>query len=290
VLLLAPACLVDRAALSPGDVGGPPDAASPDAAGLDAPGLDAWAIDAPIRDDAPMPLDVFLPPVDAPEPIDAVVPLDMGSILGPGVSFTRVQRQESEGSNPTASFATTPREGNLLVAIGFYRDDEVGMEIAGWDRRLYDYYRTGGGDRRGLAVFSRIAGPAEATSVRLVLDPARDSRLLIQEFQASSAGRFTFEQAGSANSAGAEVSMLAASTSDTPEGLLLVVGAFGSRDDPEGMGVAFSSLGDTITLPGSRTIASAFAVVSGGDPVTTTASWTRVRRATVGVLAFSFTP
>jgi hypothetical protein len=278
LLLLVPACVIDRSALSVADTGeGPPDAAELDAASRDAPGLDA-----PMPD-APMP--------DAFTRSDAFVPSDAGSDAGgPSVTFTRVQWQEAEGSNPTASFAAVPRAGNLLVAIGFHRNDAASMEIAGWDRQIDDYHSTGMGDRRGLAVFSRIATSSEPRSVQLVLDPARESRLLIQELEASVPGSFTFEEADSANSGNMEVDMLGTPPIDTPDGPLLVVGAFGSRDNPEGSGVAFSSLENAITLPGSRTLASAFAALPGGGPVMTTASWTRPRHATVGVLVFHFEP
>ncbi len=209
----------------------------------------------------------------------------------PRPTFERVQRAEAEAMNPTASFASAPTPGNLLVAIAFHRFDAATAEIAGWDRRLEDHYQTGMGDRRGLAVFSRVAAPGDVASVRVTWSPTRDSRLLIQEFRAvSTAGDVTspwsFEQAAVRNSVGSDVTTLGVTTSDTPDGALLLVAAFGSRDDPGE--VSFSGLSDAITLRSGRTVASAFAGADGGEPVGSTASWPTARKATVGLLAFRY--
>lgn len=281
-LLFVPGCLIDRTALSQRDA-----SALPDITDLDAPGLDATRPDAPTVD-ASAHIDAFDPSApDAPSDAGMDAPMERDAAR-PNVVFTLVQKAEAEGPNPTATFATAPVAGNLLVAIGFHRLDDASPEMSGWNRLLYDFYRTGPGDRRGLVVFWRVAAPDEPTAVRLAWTPSRECRLYVQELEASEPGGWSFEQAGVTNSANAEVTSLAVSTSDTPDGTLLVVGALGSRDDPGE--VMFSMLENAETLGGVRTIASAFAAVPGGDPVSVTATWSMPKRTTLGIVAFRFAP
>ena len=202
---------------------------------------------------------------------------------GPPPPPRRVQSAVAEGVDPTARFGAPPREGNLLVAVVFMRLEDATPDIAGWDRLVYSYYRTNDGNRRGLALFGRVAGPAEPTDVRVTWSEARECHLLVQEIAAGPV-TWAFVEAAANDSGNSTVRSLEVSASAVVAGESLVIGAFGSRDDPGGS-VSFDGLMDAIGQGGDRALATAYA--SGvGIPPATTARWPADRRVTVALAVY----
>jgi len=204
------------------------------------------------------------------------------------IAVTPVQTAAAEGFDPVASFADAPLEGNLLVAVAFMRRDTANPDIAGWDELFYTHFiTTGTTDRRGLAMFARVAGPDEARDVRLDWDPDRESRLLVAELSAGAPVTWTPHDVVFDDSATDLVQEIAIASSSPPAVDQLWLGALGTRNDPgpvsfDGMTVARSELG-------ARTAALAFAQRPGGVAASTTARWTTNRHATVGLAVYSMT-
>jgi len=207
--------------------------------------------------------------------------------VGPLV-VTRVQTAEADATEPSATFASAPAEGNLLIAVVFMRLDSSNPDIDGWDELLFTHFKSNNGNRRGLAVFARVAGEDEGAQVELDWEPDRESRLLVLELAPSAPVTWTFEEVVSDDSGGATVDSIGASATVTPADEQLWIAAFGTRDDP-GSDVTFDGMGMGLTRRGSRTAAFAFAQASGGATASTTARWSTRRHATIGLVVYSMT-
>lgn len=198
---------------------------------------------------------------------------------------TRVQLAIADGFDPTARFDTPPTAGNLLVAIGFHRTNDARPRIDGWDLRVDRFFRTSDGNRRGLAVLTRVAAAGESPAVHLEWSEARETHLLVQELRAGPGATWSFQAETSADSGASTTNSLSVATGPIATGDALLIGAFGSRDDPGGE-VDFTGLGDGVTRRGARSVASAFGLYGGGGPPATTASWRSNQRATVALVVF----
>ena len=203
------------------------------------------------------------------------------------VRFARVQYSETEDNNPTIELTDTPTAGNLLVAIGFHRRDAAEPTIDGWDQRLNTHFQTNDENRRGLTVWTRVAEADEPREVQFRWSPTRETRFLVQELSAGLEGvEWSFEATSSNDTGDAEDTSLP--TGETPPlsaGDLLVIGAFGSRDDPES-DVSFDGLADGLTIRGSRSVATAFGHAHEEGALSTIARWSHARRATAAVIVF----
>ena len=202
---------------------------------------------------------------------------------------TRVQTAEADGVEPTASFAAAPTEGNLLVAIVFLRLDTANPDIEGWDEVFHTHFQTNDGNRRGLAMFARVAGDDESAQVDVDWDPDRESRLLVMELSAGAPATWTLEDAVYDDSGAARVDEISLSSGVSPSGEQVWIGALGTRDDPNS-DVAFDGMGMAISRRGSRTVAAAVAQAPPGTRATTTARWSTTRHATAGLAVYSLTP
>lgn len=114
-------------------------------------------------------------------------------------SVTRVQSVlgTASGSANNAVFPSTPTEGNLLVAITAFRDgpDAATNPVSpgsGWILRSVNVFTasTNEFERRGIAVWTKIAGSSEPTSITTSWSPTRDDAVIIQEFSVTNG---TFE-------------------------------------------------------------------------------------------------
>jgi len=135
----------------------------------------------------------------------------------PSSDLTRVQSAVGTGTSATATFASTPTEGNLLVAIAGYRTNIDGtpdgnMVNSGWTRRVNNRsnFTSGGFDKTGIAIFTKIAGASEPTAVTTNWTAAREHTLIIQEFAVPNENFYDiiYTSASAANSNGNYVSSI----------------------------------------------------------------------------------
>ncbi len=134
--------------------------------------------------------------------------------------FSRVQQAVYPDRSHTASatFSQTPTEGNLLVAISAHRTDGHTPSISGsgWNLALNECYAIAGGAcgpysssyRRGMAVWWKVAGESEPTTVETTWDPTTENTLLIQEFEITGNTSFSFDTSSHNHSAENEVNSL----------------------------------------------------------------------------------
>ncbi|MCH8495037.1 MAG: Ig-like domain-containing protein, partial [Balneolales bacterium] len=198
------------------------------------------------------------------------------------------------GNTNEATFDTTPIRGNLLVAISFHRADSATPTISGndWELQIDNHFQTGTGDRRGFAVWTKIAGASEPSSITASWSPNRDNTLLIQEFEANPGFALEFIDAVANNSGSSTVTTLSTGTLTNPEeGNYLVVTALGARD---GTGTVSwdNDVGEGIQTSGTRSVASGFGLYANySSNFTSNASFgPTARYATAGLVAFAIVP
>lgn len=232
-----------------------------------------------------------------------------GTAYGDEITFdtdplviTRVQYKTSTSNvnNASATFDAAPSEGNLLVAISFHRFDGETPQISGtgWELRELNLHATPNSgaytnqERRGLAVWTKTAGPTEPATVTTSWDVASDNSLIIMEF--TGAGSFDFDVSASNNSAGTSVSDLSTgTTAATATSNSLVIGVLGARDDGNNMGTPnwSNGLADNIAATGNiRALHAAFAVDQVQGTKVSTADWSNAKQATAAIVVFSLNP
>ncbi|MFK7984391.1 MAG: fibronectin type III domain-containing protein [Sandaracinaceae bacterium] len=201
---------------------------------------------------------------------------------------TRVQFETSgRVDDPTATWMTSPIEGNLLVAIGFQREDEATPSIPGWDLRVDAASFSGdNSNRRQLVVFTRIATAGEPSTVQLDWEPNRESVLVLEEF--AGGGTWEFVAAASNDTRRETLSTLTVSLAAVADDYT-VVSAFGSRDAPGG--VNWIGLTGSAGVSGTISLGGAFgSVTHPGGTLTQTVNWGVNRRATAAIAAFRRVP
>lgn len=289
---LAEGCVIDRVALGPAvptEVDASSSGSPIDAANFDAPTeVDASWNDSPIDAADTADFDALREPdaadFDAPRPLP---------------TFIRVQYADAEGIDPTATFDADPRPGHLLVAIAFHRYDELPLMLEGWNRNVYAYFRTaemGEQNRRGLAVFSRVADGTERT-VRLPWSPPESTqrvRLLVQEFTTTTFEHDLMptwrpESNASSHFDNREVFGFGMSIPASTSEHALAVAALGFRGDPGP--VTFDEFAGAVELrsmtgASGRSVASAFAAVPPTSMLR--ASWSMGRLTTAAVVVFGY--
>ncbi len=216
----------------------------------------------------------------------------------PPVDVVRVQSADGDGAqNQSATFANTPQEGNLIVVASFHRQDGTVPAISGsgWSGPVTDIFAVAGdaygpfntSHRRGLAVWYKIAGGSEPTTITTSWDPDSENHLFIQEFEAVN-GSFSVAGAvsASANSGGNEVNTLTVGPTGTTASFnTLLMGFFGSRDNPNSVPEwTAADLGISDGTGGARSLYSAFAVVTQQETKSSTATWTNNARRATGIL------
>ncbi|WP_299293889.1 LamG domain-containing protein [Nitrosopumilus sp.] len=133
------------------------------------------------------------------------------------------EQYDRDSSNPeaTATFGSTPGEGNLLIAIAITRtgsnsntDAAINQEYVnvdsttsdGWTKILQDYRYVDTGQRRGMAMWYKIAGASEPTSIDARWDNgAGTTNLRILEFSVSNGYSFVYDVSQTANSGNSNV-------------------------------------------------------------------------------------
>ena len=135
-----------------------------------------------------------------------------GSSVG---TITREQTDtDSDASEATATFPSTPTEGNLLIAIAITRTGNSGSTEAeinqenvavdstttdGWTKIVEDYRYVDTGQRRGLAMWYKIAGSSEPTSIDTSWNNGAGTTIMrIMEFSITNGYSFTYDVSQSA--------------------------------------------------------------------------------------------
>lgn len=219
-------------------------------------------------------------------------------------TFSRAQTAEADGLDPTATFASTPTDGNLLVAIAFSRSGTASanhtISGSGWTKRIArDTELANASFRRSLSVWSKVAGAAEPTGIQVTGDTVR---LVTQEFSTDVSVTWTFEQKadndnGTTNDA---TSIATGTTASVGAGDLLLVGVLGERVGAilATIGVSWASenltnnfsSGEEDTNDGGRHIATAWLQQTTGGTKASTATLsggTQNTGLSAGIVVFS---
>ena len=221
------------------------------------------------------------------------------------VVFTRVRHADSghwSGTTVTATFGATPAEGNLLVATAFCRSQVSGAPSmpSGWVERAWRF--TGNwlaNDRRGMAVFTKVAGASEPTGVTATWDASVGSRMNMHEFNADDPNyAWQFLQAAIADSgtgATGSGSGQMEGTTDSPVGPFTVgdatpgdqslcrIGLLAGRTyDDQVPGAAFAAASGGVIEAAGAAFQTAWACGfladdEGGTGLTETTSWTNAQ-------------
>lgn len=219
-----------------------------------------------------------------------------------GSTYTREQSASGSGS---ATFGSTPSEGNLLVAMSFHRSNGSSASISGsgWTQRvLRTTELSDSSARRGLVVWTKVAGSSEPTSVTVTWSPSVTNQVIIQEFSATGDGSWTFESKadndnGTTNNASSLNSGSTASLSSSPQLLIGAVGIRGAESAGTVSSIAFNnSFGNIVTRDSGGTfrayLSSAYRNDDSGGTKDVTASWTHSQSGNTGetatILAFSY--
>ncbi len=222
-------------------------------------------------------------------------PQTTADLDGAPISVARVQSQISTSTNPASvTLASTPVEGNLLVAIAAGRADSGDNSISGtgWTQHVYfDALSGNATNRRNLAIWSKIAGAAEPTAITTDISNG-SSRLIVQEF-AITGGTVAFDVTAETQGGTVDVTSISSGTtaaSATADSL--VITGLVTRDAPATAptwtnGVA-NELGDTAS--GSIGIYTGYSHDTSAGAKESTASWTTARDASAAVVVFSITP
>ena len=202
------------------------------------------------------------------------------------ITFSRAQTTKSaDGANPTATFDSTPSEGNLIVAACFSRSGNSttthSISGSGWTKRIArDTQLADSSYRRSISVWTKAAGASEATAIQISGDTVR---LVIQEFTAGESGAtWTFEDSvDNDNGATANATTIATGTTDSiGAGDLLLIGIGGSKCGPDTSQQSFSwdNLGEAQSFDTTDSYTRMVGVAFGQE----SASGTRTSTATLG--------
>lgn len=209
-------------------------------------------------------------------------------------TFVLAQQGMADTTDPTVTLEAVPQQGNLLVAFGFYRLDASSPDMPGWSMHVHTHFSTDTGDRRGLTVWSRVAGEEESRDVSLRWEPSRVCRLVVLELAAEASGDddddddtgWELESIVSDNSGTGWVRELnLGSDRAFGEGPHVVLGVVGTRDNI-GTSVVADGLDDVIVHSGQRSLAVAFGPLPASRVAMATMRWDSDRRATGALAVF----
>jgi hypothetical protein len=233
----------------------------------------------------------------APQMLDSTVNVNHGEAVGGSGGVTRVQSATFQGNpNATATFSATPTAGNLLIAITGNRvGEDSGEKTAsisgtGWTRQINNYFKTSlsTADRRGLAVFYKVAGASEPTSITTSWSQGGNNALIIQEFAITGGGSFSFDTSASNNSGASYVtSVSTGTTAQSAQADSFLVSGLMTRDGTQTAGWTNSVGSNLRHADGGIEVQSGFGVHSTQSTKESTASWGTARHATAGILVFS---
>lgn len=209
----------------------------------------------------------------------------IGSLSGIALaqSVTRVQSAlgNESGDRNTATFSSTPEEGNLLVAFSIFR---LGPSAAtspvepasGWELRAVDTF-TGAGewDRRGIAIWTKIAGPSEASTISTTWDPARDNDLVVMEFSNDEGGFGPFfGSTTNNNETSYQNTISSGNIANSDSNDFFVLSGLFTRGQSNSIEWSEGALGNTILSDGPQdhSYATAFGVISTSGDISTNAA------------------
>ena len=152
-------------------------------------------------------------------------------------AITRVQTSAAFGDPASATFGSTPAEGNLLVVSAMERSGTGHANFtitgSGWTKfEGHDVELGNSSARRASALWWKTAGASEPTNIQIDNGTGNTKRVLIQEFNDSDGGAWTLE-ASTSNDNGTTTSAGSISTGTTASvgsGALLVLGALFVRE------------------------------------------------------------
>jgi penicillin-binding protein-related factor A (putative recombinase) len=216
-------------------------------------------------------------------------------------SFIRAQASVfSTFADPaTATFGSTPTEGNLLVAIAGDRSggnaDNFTISGSGWTKVIADTTLAGDSNaRRTHVVWYKIAGVSEPTGITVDDGTANSKTVLIQEFAASGVADWSLLATTSANTGTGSASPLASGeTASLPAGNKLLIGTALWRKEAGNTptGVAFLGLAGVEDYAGGSnhlSISSALGSSTSAGTASTSLSWSGAsHEGNVGLLVFS---
>jgi hypothetical protein len=170
-------------------------------------------------------------------------------------NFSHVQSASNQGDPASATFASTPIEGNLLVAQASDRSGGSAANFtisgSGWTQRVARTILQGDTTyRRTFVVWTKIAGANEPTNVQVDDGTSNTKALLISEFAADASGTWTFEAAVSNdNGATADATSISSgTTSSIPAGDQLLIGCVGWKQGGQDDNFTWSWANSNLTL------------------------------------------
>lgn len=211
------------------------------------------------------------------------------------LALQEVQSKSTPGQTNPASITldNVPAPGNLLVVIGAHRSDIGDNTISGtgWTQHIYINAFSGDtANRRGLAIWSKIAGPSEPQTITVDFG-ANTSSILVHEF---SLPGVTPAIDVMATNVGGTVDVNSISTGTTAvssTAMTLSIAAFVARD-PLGGAPSWSNEFEGSTLAGDTFLNLGFAYkldYTAGSREST-ASWPNNRDTSAAIVVFSLTP
>lgn len=217
---------------------------------------------------------------------------------------TRRQSAENEANPASATFGSTPIEGNLLTATAVERSggDAANYTIdgSGWTSRISETTEQGDGNaRRTHKVWTKLAGASEPTNVQVDNGTANSIRLQIEEFELEvGEDQFEFLAAAAANSGTGSTSPQTSGTTASVSGTnFLVIGSAiwrtNGADLNMGAGVGWTnSLTDILVVgtadSNSRAISSAYKSDTTAGTYESSVSWNGDgHECNAGILVFS---
>ena len=197
----------------------------------------------------------------------------------PMVTFSRRQWKGGTGNPSSATFDSTPVEGNLLVAFSWHRNDpdEPTISGSGWTRHIY--VEITGSTRREIACWAKVAGASEPTTI--TVDYGVVSSMIIQEFAADEAVTWAYEAHARGDGGSGDSSIATDNTSSIAAGNNLELGFVALRTSFD-QHVTFSdftsrAIGNVVTENttenSGRATAAGWAQTSDAGTRATTGNW-----------------
>lgn len=193
-------------------------------------------------------------------------------------------------SSFTASFGATPVEGNTLIAVVFYRNEQLNPDISGWTQILdQPVLLDDSAARRHTRVFQKIAGASESTDVTVTFDAQARGVLIIQERE----GELEVDQSATADSGTSQVSSQSTGTTNTTtEASELAMAMVGVRHGDPGTFSWTNSFGSVLSdntgLGDTHAkLELAFLTLASTQTVESTASWATAEEASGAMLTFN---
>jgi hypothetical protein len=164
------------------------------------------------------------------------------------------------------------------------------MSNSGWTKAVENHFYVDSNSRRGLAVYYKIAGASEPTSITTSWTHNDESTLIVQELALTGGGTFTFDTSTSNNSGENNVTSISTgTTAESAQADSLVITAYMNRGVYEDV-TWTNGVGDNLRYDSLGVIAqTGFKVDSAQSTKESTASWTTGAHATAAIAVFSVT-